>query len=103
MPVQANKAIIGSNAFAHSSGIHVDGLLKDRRTYEVMSPELVGFPESRVVLTARTGQAGLLSKLQMLGLDISTSELDSIYERFLELADNKREVIDSELSTLVKK
>jgi len=101
MPVPANKAVIGTNAFAHSSGIHVDGFLKDRETYEIMRPEDVGFSESRVVLTARTGRAGLRSRLDKLGYELSSQELDAMYQRFLAVADKKQEVLDEDLLALI--
>ncbi len=100
MPVPANKAIIGTNAFAHSSGIHVDGFLKNRQTYEIMRPEDVGFSESRVVLTARTGRAGLRSRLEKLGYTLTSQELDTMYQRFLAIADKKQEVVDEDLTAL---
>ena len=102
MPVPANKAVVGSNAFAHSSGIHVDGVLKDRQTYEIMRPADVGITTgSRVVLTARTGRAGLRSRLEKLGYELSKQELDSMYQRFLTVADKKQEVLDEDLLALV--
>jgi 2-isopropylmalate synthase len=101
MPVPANKAIIGANAFSHSSGIHVDGFLKDRETYEIMRPEDVGITESRVVLTARTGRAGLRSRLEKLGYELSKPELDAMYQRFLSVADKKQEVLDEDLVALM--
>jgi 2-isopropylmalate synthase len=101
MPVPANKAIIGSNAFSHSSGIHVDGFLKERQTYEIMRPEDVGLLESKVVLTARTGRAGLRSRLAKLGYELSKQELDSMYQRFLTIADKKQEVLDEDLIAIV--
>jgi 2-isopropylmalate synthase len=101
MPVPANKAIIGTNAFSHSSGIHVDGFLKDRQTYEIMRPEDVGINASRVVLTARTGRAGLRSRLAKLGYELSKPELDTMYQRFLTVADKKQEVLDEDLVALV--
>jgi 2-isopropylmalate synthase len=101
MPVPANKAIVGANAFAHSSGIHVDGFLKDRNTYEIMRPEDVGFAESRVVLTARTGRAGLRNRLEKLGYVLSKEELDLTYQRFLIVADKKQEVFDEDLVAIV--
>ncbi len=101
MPVPANKAVIGTNAFAHSSGIHVDGFLKDRQTYEIMRPEDVGFSESRVVLTARTGRAGLRSRLDKLGYELSSDDLDAMYQRFLAVADKKQEVLDEDLLALI--
>jgi 2-isopropylmalate synthase len=100
MPVPANKAVVGLNAFAHSSGIHVDGVLKDRETYEIMRPVDVGFTESRVVLTARTGRAGLRSRLEKLGYEVSKQELDALYQRFLAVADKKQEVLDEDLAAL---
>jgi len=101
MPVPANKAVIGTNAFSHSSGIHVDGFLKERQTYEIMLPEDVGLSESRVVLTARTGRAGLRSRLEKLGYELSKQELDTVYQRFLTVADKKQEVLDGDLDALV--
>jgi 2-isopropylmalate synthase len=102
IPVPPNKAVVGSNAFAHSSGIHVDGVLKDRQTYEIMRPEDVGFEESRVVLTARTGRAGLRDRLERLGYALSTDELNQTYQRFLLVADKKQEVFDEDLVTIVR-
>ena len=101
MPVPPNKAVVGSNAFAHSSGIHVDGFLKDRQTYEIMRPTDVGFIESRVVLTARTGRAGLRSRLEKLGYELSNQELNAMYQRFLAVADKKQEVLDEDLLALL--
>jgi len=101
MPVPANKAVVGSNAFSHSSGIHVDGFLKDRQTYEIMLPEDVGFEESRVVLTARTGRAGLRDRLEKLGYHLSAEELQLAYNRFLAVADKKQEVYDEDLVAIV--
>jgi 2-isopropylmalate synthase len=102
MPVPANKAVVGSNAFAHSSGIHVDGFLKDRETYEIMRPEDVGVPESRVVLTARTGRAGLRDRLEKLGYSLSQEELNQTYQRFLIVADKKQEVYDEDLTAILR-
>jgi len=101
MAVPANKAVIGSNAFSHSSGIHVDGFLKDRETYEIMRPEDVGFEESRVVLTARTGRHGLSDRLAKLGYELSKEELDQTYQRFLIVADKKQEVFDEDLIAIL--
>lgn len=102
LPVPANKAVVGSNAFAHSSGIHVDGVLKDRKTYEIMRPADIGFTQgSQVILTARTGRAGLRSRLEKLGYELSKPELDALYERFLVIADKKQEVLDADLLALV--
>ena len=99
--VPPNKAVVGSNAFSHSSGIHVDGVLKDRQTYEIMRPEDVGFRESRVVLTARTGRAGLRDRLEKLGYSLSAEELNQVYQRFLLVADKKTEVFDEDLTALL--
>jgi len=99
--VPPNKAIVGSNAFSHSSGIHVDGFLKNRETYEIMRPEDVGLAESRVVLTARTGRAGLRDRLAKLGYALSKDELDLAYQRFLTAADKKQEVFDEDLIAIV--
>ncbi len=101
MTVPPNKAVVGANAFSHSSGIHVDGFLKDRETYEIMRPEDVGFSESRVVLTARTGRHGLRDRLEKLGYTLSQEELDQTYERFLVVADKKREVFDEDLIAIL--
>ncbi|MCE9615217.1 MAG: 2-isopropylmalate synthase [Lentisphaerae bacterium] len=102
MTVPPNKAIVGPNAFAHSSGIHVDGVLKQRETYEIMSPEDVGAQESRVVLTARTGHHGLKHRLEKLGHRLSETELDRVYQRFLVVADKKREVFDEDLNAIIR-
>ena len=101
IPVPPNKAVVGSNAFAHSSGIHVDGVLKDRQTYEIMQPEDVGFEKSHVVLTARTGRAGLRDRLEKLRYHLSKEELDQAYQRFLLVADKKQEVYDEDLIAIV--
>jgi 2-isopropylmalate synthase len=101
MAVPANKAVVGSNAFSHSSGIHVDGFLKERQTYEIMHPEDVGFSESRVVLTARTGRHGLRDRLEKLGYSLSQEELDNTYQRFLDVADKKQEVFDEDLIAIL--
>ena len=101
IPVPPNKAVIGGNAFSHSSGIHVDGFLKDRETYEIMLPEDVGFSESRVVLTARTGRHGLRDRLEKLGFALTTEELDQTYQRFLAVADKKQEIFDEDLVAIL--
>jgi 2-isopropylmalate synthase len=100
-PVPPNKAVVGGNAFSHSSGIHVDGFLKQRDTYEIMRPEDVGLTESRVVLTARTGRAGLRDRLEKLGYDLPQEELNKAYQRFLAIADKKQEVFDEDLVAIV--
>src|ERR1039458_3437346 len=94
-------AVVGPNAFSHSSGIHVDGFLKQRDTYEIMRPEDVGMMESRVVLTARTGRHGLLDRLRKLGYPLSEQELDQAYRRFLIVADKKQEVFDEDLMAIM--
>ncbi len=99
--VSPNKAVVGANAFSHSSGIHVDGFLKDHNTYEIMRPEDVGMGDSRVVLTARTGRAGLRDRLVKLGYTLSKEELDHSYQRFLAVADKKLEVFDEDLVAIV--
>jgi 2-isopropylmalate synthase len=99
--VPPNKAVIGANAFSHSSGIHVDGFLKNRETYEIMRPEDVGLSESRVVLTARTGRHGLRDRLEKLGFALSKEELDHTYQRFLAVADKKQEVFDEDLMAIL--
>ena len=99
--VAVNKAVIGRNAFAHSSGIHVDGFLKKRETYEIMKPEDVGSPKSKVVLTARTGRHGVRHKLEALGYTLSDDELEHVYQRFLEIADKKTEVFGDDLIAIM--
>ena len=99
--VSPNKAVVGTNAFSHSSGIHVDGFLKDHLTYEIMRPEDVGMGDSRVVLTARTGRAGLRDRLVKLGYTLSKEEIDLSYQRFLAVADKKMEVFDEDLVAII--
>lgn len=102
MPVQPNKAIVGRNAFAHSSGIHQDGVLKSRETYEIIDPEEVGVDQSSIVLTARSGRAALKHHLAEIGYTTDNDdELNDIYQRFLELADNKKMVTTRDLEVLV--
>ena len=100
MPVQANKAIVGKNAFAHSSGIHQDGVLKKRENYEIIDPVEVGIRESSIVLTARSGRAALNHRLELLGFKFEKEELDDIYHRFLLLADKKKEINDEDIRIL---
>lgn len=102
MPVQPNKAIVGSNAFAHSSGIHQDGVLKNRENYEIIDPAEVGIDKSSIILTARSGRAALNFRLKKLGYKFSKQKLDRMYDVFLEYADKKKDVDDRELSILVK-
>ncbi|MEL6671742.1 MAG: 2-isopropylmalate synthase [Bacteroidota bacterium] len=101
MPVQPNKAIVGRNAFAHSSGIHQDGVLKSRENYEIIDPHDVGVPESSILLTARSGKAALNHRLDKLGFNLSPSDLVGVYERFLVMADARKEVNDDDLKELM--
>ena len=100
MPVQPNKAIVGSNAFSHSSGIHQDGFLKDSLTYEIMNPEEVGVDSSKIVLTARSGRSALAYRFQKLGYQFYKSDVDVLYDDFLKIADRKKVVEDEDLSAL---
>ncbi len=100
MPVQPNKAIVGKNAYAHSSGIHQDGFLKNRETYEIINPEEVGFPFASIILTARSGRHALKHRLEHLGYTLDKAELDEIYTRFLTMADLKKEINNEDLRTL---
>ena len=102
MPVQKNKAIVGANAFAHSSGIHQDGFLKNRDNYEIINPEDVGLDSSSIDLTARSGRAALKHRLSLLGYEFSKIELETLYVRFIELADEKKLLHDEDLIELVK-
>ncbi len=101
MPVQANKAIVGRNAFAHSSGIHQDGVLKNRENYEIINPQDVGADDSVIALTARSGRAALSHRLELLGYKLEHDELDKVYDNFLKLADTKKDVRDEDLFDLV--
>lgn len=101
--VQANKAIVGSNAFAHSSGIHQDGVIKNRETYEIIDPADVGVSESSIVLTARSGRAALAFRARKIGFELTKKELDVAYQQFLQLADTVKEVNDDHLGNLLKK
>ncbi len=103
MPIQSNKAIVGRNAFAHSSGIHQDGVLKNRENYEIIDPVDVGIAESSISLTARSGRAALKHRLSLLGYELENGELDKVYERFLEIADRKKDIRDEDLEVLVGK
>jgi 2-isopropylmalate synthase len=102
MPVQPNKAIVGSNAFSHSSGIHQDGFLKNALTYEIINPEEVGAEESRIVLTARSGRSALAHRLHKIGFEFTRNDIDVLYERFLVVADTKKEVTEEDLHELAK-
>jgi len=102
MPVQPNKAIVGSNAFAHSSGIHQDGFLKNALNYEIINPAEVGADGSKIVLTARSGRSALAHRFQKLGYQYTRNDIDVLYERFLEVADRKKEVDDEDLHAMAK-
>lgn len=100
VPVQPNKAIVGRNAFAHSSGIHQDGVLKSRETYEIIAPEEVGVDQSSIILTARSGRAALKHHLKEIGYTPEGEELDTLYQKFLELADKKKDITTRDLEVL---
>ncbi len=100
MPVQPNKAIVGRNAFAHSSGIHQDGVLKNVQTYEIIDPKDVGIDDNAIVLTARSGRAALKHRLSVNGVDIDDEKLDKVYQEFLNLADKKKEITDDDILIL---
>lgn len=102
MMVQPNKAIVGANAFAHSSGIHQDGVIKNRETYEIIDPEEVGVTESAIVLTARSGRAALAYRAKKVGYELSKLQLDDVYSEFLKFADRKKEVIDEDIHQIMK-
>jgi len=101
MPIQKNKAIVGANAFAHSSGIHQDGIIKQRENYEIIDPKDVGIDKSKIVLTARSGRAALKYRLRNLKYEIKQEHLNIIYKKFLNLADEKKEINDQDLRILM--
>jgi 2-isopropylmalate synthase len=101
MPVQPNKAIVGSNAFAHSSGIHQDGVIKNRETYEIIDPEDVGVNESSIVLTARSGRAALAYRAKKIGYELTKLQLDKVYDEFLKFADRKKEILDEDIQDII--
>ena len=103
MPVQPNKAIVGSNAFAHSSGIHQDGVIKKRETYEIIDPIDVGVNKSSIILTARSGRAALAYRMKEFGVNLTKKELDDVYGEFLVVADKKKEVTDSDFPLILQK
>ncbi|UOU97583.1 2-isopropylmalate synthase [Chryseobacterium daecheongense] len=103
MPVQPNKAIVGANAFAHSSGIHQDGVIKNRETYEIIDPEEVGVNASSIILTARSGRSALAYRFKHIGFDVTKNELDFLYQEFLKIADIKKEVNNDDLSAIIEK
>ncbi|RDY61363.1 2-isopropylmalate synthase [Flagellimonas nanhaiensis] len=102
MPVQPNKAIVGSNAFAHSSGIHQDGVIKKRETYEIIDPKDVGVSESSIVLTARSGRAALAYRAKNVGYELTKLQLDVVYENFLKFADRKKEIVDDDIHQIIE-
>ena len=102
MPVQPNKAIVGANAFAHSSGIHQDGVIKNRETYEIINPLDVGVTESAIILTARSGRAALAYRAKKVVFDLTKNELDLVYYEFLKFADLKKEVLDEDIPIIIK-
>lgn len=102
MLVQPNKAIVGANAFAHSSGIHQDGVIKNRETYEIIDPADVGVTESAIVLTARSGRAALAFKAKKMGYDLTKLQLDGVYAEFLNFADDKKEVLDNDIHEIME-
>ena len=102
MIVQPNKAIVGSNAFAHSSGIHQDGVIKNRETYEIIDPIDVGVNQSAIILTARSGRAALAFRAKKIGYDLTKIQLDKVYNEFLKFADIKKEVTDNDLPRIIK-
>jgi len=101
MMVQPNKAIVGANAFAHSSGIHQDGVIKRRETYEIIDPIEVGIDQSRIVLTARSGRAAIAYRAKNIGFNLTKKQLDQVYTRFLDLADGQKEVSDEDLERII--
>ena len=102
MPVQPNKAIVGANAFAHSSGIHQDGVIKKRETYEIIDPADVGVDQSSIILTARSGRAALAYRAKNLGFELEKKQLDKVYVEFLKVADAKKEVNDDDLPKIIE-
>ncbi|KAA2217033.1 MULTISPECIES: 2-isopropylmalate synthase [Maribacter] len=102
MVVQPNKAIVGANAFAHSSGIHQDGVIKNRETYEIIDPADVGVTESSIVLTARSGRAALAYRAKLVGYELTKTQLDKVYEEFLNFADRKKEILDDDIHEIIE-
>ena len=102
MVVQPNKAVVGANAFAHSSGIHQDGVIKNRETYEIMNPHDVGVTESAIVLTARSGRAALAYRAKNVGFELDKLQLDKVYQEFLKLADMQKEISDDDIPKIVE-
>ena len=102
IPVQPNKAIVGANAFAHSSGIHQDGVIKQRDTFEIIDPSDVGWQESQIILSPRSGRNALRHRLSELGYETTPEQLDKIYERFLVVADKKKAIHDADLEAIMR-
>lgn len=102
MLVQPNKAIIGANAFAHSSGIHQDGMIKNKETYEIMNPADVGVTESAIILTARSGRAALAYRAKKMGYELTKLQLDTVYNEFLNFADHRKEVVDNDIHIIME-
>jgi 2-isopropylmalate synthase len=102
MPVQPNKAVVGANAFAHSSGIHQDGVIKQRETYEIMDPHDVGVTQSAIVLTARSGRAALAYRAKNIGFELDKLQLDIVYKEFLKVADQQKEVNDDDIPKIIE-
>jgi 2-isopropylmalate synthase len=102
MPVQPNKAVVGANAFAHSSGIHQDGVIKKRETYEIMNPNDVGVTQSAIVLTARSGRAALAYRAKNIGFELDKLQLDKVYKEFLNVADQQKEVNDDDIPKIIE-
>ena len=99
---QPNKAIVGANAFAHSSGIHQDGVIKNRETYEIINPKDVGVTESAIVLTARSGRAALAYRAKNIGYELTKLQLDEVYANFLSYADKKKQIADNDLHQIIE-
>ena len=102
MPVQPNKAIVGANAFAHSSGIHQDGVIKKRETYEIINPTDVGVNQSSIILTARSGRAALAYRAKNIGYELDKLQLDKVYQQFLIVADQQKEIGDEDLPKIIE-
>ena len=99
---QPNKAIVGANAFAHSSGIHQDGVIKNRETYEIIDPKDVGVTDSAIVLTARSGRAALAYRAKKVGYELTKLQLDEVYANFLSFADRKKEIDDNDIHQIIE-
>ena len=102
MVVQPNKAIVGANAFSHSSGIHQDGMIKNKSTYEIIDPREVGVIESSIILTARSGRAALAYRAKKIGYELTKLQLDIVYLEFVKMADRKKEIIDHDVHQIIQ-